>query len=139
MHSLHRLSVIAGLIVYGIAGPLTLPARAQDGATLDQVRRSYQDALAQLKGAQDRKNELATENAKLTARVAELEKQVDADREQSVGEAERTYLLRARAAAWEAFMKQEPQTLERWRAWLNADARPGGLWPLMDLNWPWEK
>ena len=34
-------------------------------------------------------------------------------------------------------MKQHPETLERWRAWLDMDAHPGGMWQLGDLDWPW--
>jgi septal ring factor EnvC (AmiA/AmiB activator) len=138
MRSMRRGVLIVGLCVAALSGPWARHARAQDGATLDQVRRMYQDALSQLKSAQDRKNELASENAKLTARIAELEKQTDADRQQALGEAERTYLLRARMAAWEAYMKQNPETLERWRAWLEMDVHPGGMWQLNDLDWPWE-
>ena len=96
MRSMRRMIVITGLGIGVVVGPLIRDACAQDGATLDQERRMYQDALAQLKSAQDRKNELASENAKLTIRVTDLEKQVEADHQQAIGEAERTYLLRAR-------------------------------------------
>jgi len=53
-------------------------ARAQDEPKPDQLKRMYDDALAQLKQAQDRKNELAAENDKLNAKLTDLQKQLDA-------------------------------------------------------------
>jgi hypothetical protein len=52
-------------------------ALAQDANNPEQLKKLYDDALAQLKAAQDRKNELATQNEQLTAKVAELQKQLD--------------------------------------------------------------
>ena len=132
-----RLGVIAGF-ASGVLGIVSVPVYAQDGATLDQTRKMYQDALSQLKSAQDRKSELANENVKLTSRITELEKQVDDARHKAAGEAERTYLYRARLAAWETFMKQNPETLERWRDWLSFGTHPGALWQLGDVDWPWD-
>jgi hypothetical protein len=111
---------------------------AQDGATLDQVKKMYQDALGQLKAAQDRKSELANENAKLTARVADLEKQIESYKIQAAGEAERTFLLRSRYAAWQEFMKQYPDLLERWKFWLKDGGFKTGTLPGMgdDADWP---
>ena len=53
--------------------PALLPA--QDGLNSEQLKRMYDDAVVQLKNAQDRRNELAHENEKIRGRVAELEKQ----------------------------------------------------------------
>ncbi len=114
---------------------------AQDGANLDQVRKMYQDALVQLKDAQDRKSELANENAKLAAHVADLEKQIDAFKHEAAGEAERTFFLRSRYAAWEEFMKQYPDLMERWKSWLENAAVKTGTLPGMgdDADWPFSE
>jgi len=111
---------------------------AQDGANLDQVKKNLQDALAQLKAAQDRKSELANENAKLTARVSDLEKQIDGYKRDAADEAERTFFYRSRYAAWEAFMKQYPDLLERWKFWLQTGGVKTGTLPAMgdDADWP---
>src|SRR5262252_25046 len=59
-----------------VAAPGRALAQDQNNNPED-INRKYQDALAQLKSAQDRKNELAAENEKLHARIADLEKQLD--------------------------------------------------------------
>jgi len=128
-----------GLIV--MAACMLAPAAAtlaQDGANLDQVKKMYQDALVQLKEAQDRKSELANENAKLTSHIADLEKQLDSFKHEAAGEAERTFFLRSRYAAWEEFMKRYPDLLERWKAWLKDGAVKTGTLPAMgdDADWP---
>jgi uncharacterized protein YukE len=111
---------------------------AQDGANLDQVKKMYQDALAQLKSAQDRKSDLANENAKLVTHVADLEKQIEGYKKEAAGEAERTFFLRSRYAAWEEFMKQYPDLMERWKFWLKNGAVKTGALPAMgdDEDWP---
>jgi chromosome segregation ATPase len=53
-------------------------ASAQDDARPDQLKKRYADALAQLKQSQDRKNQLAADNERLTAKLADLQKQLDA-------------------------------------------------------------
>ena len=53
-------------------------AVAQDAPKPEQLKKMYDDALAQLKAAQDRKNELAMQNEQLTAKSAELQKQLEA-------------------------------------------------------------
>jgi chromosome segregation ATPase len=93
-------------------------AHAQDQTNPEELNRKYQDALTQLKAAQDRKNELATENEKLTARVAELEKQIEQAKRESATFAEQTYHLRVHYAAWQAFLRIHPAMLERWRLFL---------------------
>jgi predicted nuclease with TOPRIM domain len=88
----------------------------------EELNRKYQDALAQLKAAQDRKNELATENEKLTARIAELEKQNEELRRNSATFAEQTWKLRMHYAAWESFLRsRHPQLLAKWRVFLERD------------------
>jgi DNA-binding transcriptional MerR regulator len=111
---------------------------AQDGANLEQVKKMYQDALNQLKEAQDRKSELASENARLSAHIADLERQLDTYKRDAAGEAERTFFLRSRYAAWEVFMKQYPELMERWKVWLSDGGAKIGSLPAMgdDEDWP---
>lgn len=93
-------------------------ARAQEQLNPEELNRKYQDALTQLKAAQDRKNELATENERLTARIAELEKQIDQAKRESATFAERTFNLRVHYYAWQTFLKFHPVMQERWRIFL---------------------
>src|SRR4051812_1676266 len=98
-------------------------ALAQEGPKPEQLKRMYDDALVQLRSAQDRKNELANENETLKAKVTELNKQVDAARAE-VGRlqanaatfGEQTYAMRARLAAWEEFLKRDGKAASRWNA-----------------------
>src|ERR1700733_14561030 len=69
-------------------------AQDQSGGNLEELNRKYQDALAQLKAAQNRKNELANENDKLTARLADMQKQLDESHRQSAAFAQQTFQLR---------------------------------------------
>lgn len=101
---------------------------AQEQPNIDDLNRKYQDALSQLKAAQDRKNELATENDQLKARIAELEKQAEEARRLAAGYAEQTYFLRLHYSAWQGFIARYPQFAERWRAFLRADV----------LAYPWQ-
>src|SRR5450432_3907409 len=81
------------------------PLSAQDQATNpDELNRRLQDTLAQLRSAQDRKNELATENEKLTAHVADLEKQLADANRRAAKLSEDTFRLRSYYAAWQVFM-----------------------------------
>jgi predicted nuclease with TOPRIM domain len=90
-------------------------ARAQEGGDL---RKMYQDALAQLKESQDRKNQLASENTKLTAHVADLEKQLAAAKRQTAEYQQQTFFLRAHYASWQVFVQSYPDILERWRQYI---------------------
>src|SRR5262245_46748882 len=98
-------------------------AAAQNAAdNPEELNRKYQDALVQLKAAQDRKNELATENEKLTARIADLEKQNEELRRAAATFAEQTWKLRMHSAAWESFLKTRSlQLLEKWRVFPERD------------------
>jgi septal ring factor EnvC (AmiA/AmiB activator) len=119
-------------------------ARA-DNVKPDDVDRMFHDTLIQLKDAQNRKAELATENDKLTARVAELQKQLAAQsvqlddaRRQASALADRTLFLRSHYAAWEQFISAYPAVKTQWElfvrtvAWASAPS-PGIF---MDPEWP---
>ncbi len=95
--------------------------RAQEQINPDELNRKYQDALNQLKAAQDRKNELANENEKLKERMADVEKQLDEAKRQLAEHAQQTFRLRSQYAAWNNFIQRYPELAERWRAFLEAD------------------
>lgn len=113
-------------------------ALAQDQNSPEELNRKYQDALAQLKSSQDRKNELATENEKLTARVADLEKKLEEARRESANVAEKTFQLRMQYASWEAFLKRYPLLLQRWKLFITSNplAVPSGLPEMTDVTAP---
>jgi hypothetical protein len=104
-------------------------ARAEDEVKPEQLKKMYDDALAQLKAAQDRKAELAKENDALTAKVTELQKQLAASQEQiaslkreATESADKTYYLRAYHAAWQRFISNYPELTLKWKAYLGHGA-----------------
>jgi hypothetical protein len=96
-------------------------AVAQDQANPEELNRKYQDSLAQLKAAQDRKNELATENEQLKARITEMEKQLDEYKRSAADAARQTFLLRSQYAAWQSFLQRYPRLMSQWRVFLEGD------------------
>jgi septal ring factor EnvC (AmiA/AmiB activator) len=100
-------------------------ARAEDPVKPEQLKKAYDNALVQLKAAQDRKAELAKENDTLAARVAELQKQlaesqatVETLRREIADGDERTFYLRSYHAAWESFIRRYPAVMFRWQSYL---------------------
>lgn len=120
-------------------------ARAEDKPNPDQLKKAYDDALAQLKAAQDSKNDLARENERLGKQVEDLKKQVAARQGQidnlqrEVSDNDRkTFSLRAYQAAWNNFLKAHPETMVRWKAFLAGDvlALPPEEPPLFEFRFP---
>lgn len=122
-------------------------AFAQDQPKPEQMKKMYEDALAQLKAAQDRKNELAMQNEQLTAKVAEQAKELEQLRAERVEltrrdaeAAERTFFLRSHYAAWQGFVKRDAELKVRWEAFLGEDvlAVPTTVTQdrLLDPEWP---
>lgn len=95
-------------------------AAAQDAANIDELKRQHGEAIAQLKAAQDRKNELAEENERLKTRLVELEKQLAERDKESAAWAERTWFYRSQYAAWDRFLDRYPRLREQWRLFLAA-------------------
>jgi predicted nuclease with TOPRIM domain len=122
------------LLTIALILTLTSFSLAQDQGNLEELNRKYQDALAQLKAAQNRKNELATENDKLTARLTDMQKQLDDAHRQSAAMAEQTFQLRSEHAAWQAFVQRYPKLAEEWRLFIESDplSLPSNLPPLID-------
>lgn len=92
----------------------------QDQSNPDELKRLYDEAVVQLRAAQDRKNELAAENETLKARIVELEKQLNDRAVEAAGFAERTWYLRSHYATWQRFLERYPLLRERWRAFLES-------------------
>ena len=131
----------ATMIVLGVLGAVAWiapVAKAQDQPSPDQLQKMYDDALAQLKTAQDRKNELAVENEKLTARIAELTKNLEESRKQAAGYAEQTFYLRSHYAAWQNFVRKYPALRQRWIVFLEAGLldTPHDVSDIVDPDWP---
>ena len=112
-------TVLAIVFVVTCLGP---PVRAQNQPNQEDLSKKYEDALAQLKAAQDRKNELATENEQLKARIAEIEREANEHRRAAAEYAQNTFFLRSHYAAWQTFIERYPQLKTRWRVFLE-----GGL------------
>jgi|1185.fasta_scaffold1495684_1 predicted nuclease with TOPRIM domain len=120
-------------------------AFAQDAPKPEQLKKMYDDALAQLKAAQDRKTELAQENEQLKAQLAEVSKERDRLRNEMVDLkrqdadlAERTFFLRSQYAAWQTFLAGHPEFKARWELFLdNALVNPHASLPeIIDPQWP---
>ncbi len=133
--------VFAQLVVAPV--PLVL---AEDELRPEQLKQMYQGTLAQLKEAQERKTQLAAENEQLKAKIAELEKQMQASQlkateQQKMADAfsEKTFYLRSHYAAWQEFLHRYPRLQIRWRVFLENDMltpRPD-LPIFVDPEWPW--
>jgi uncharacterized protein YukE len=121
-----------------LAGTPPVASAFQDGLTQEQLKKMYDDALVQLKASQDRKAELAGENEKLQARLAELEKQLADARVELAGQAERSFFLRSHYAAWQQFLQRYPSLLQRWNVFLEADllSAPNDPPQWHDPEWP---
>ena len=123
-------------------GPAAL---GQDAAKPDDYKKLYEDTLGQLKASQDRKAELADENAKMAAQMAELQKQHETDgaalmamKIQTAGFSERTLFLRVHYNAWLQFVAVNPMVLMQWDAFVDrlGPVGPSIQLPLIDPDWP---
>jgi hypothetical protein len=108
-------------------------------------KKMYQDASAQLRAAQDRKAELAAQNAKLTGRVDEMERQLlssknelDTLRYQSDILAKPEYFFVAFYGNWQSFIRWYPNVLSQWRGFLDGSLTtlPNAPFLLDDPDWP---
>ena len=110
---------------------------AQEELTSDQLRRMYDDAVAQMKTTQDRRNELARDSEKLRARIAELEGKLEETRAQMTAMADSTYKARAECAAFDEFLKANVSLRGQWLAFLQKSIIPAtDVKQLLDADWP---
>ena len=145
---MYRWCWIMALVAAGLVASFIVPPRAlaEDEPKPDQLKQMYQDTLAQLKSAQERKTQLAAENEQLKTKIAELEKQMKASEtkaaeieKQSNAFAEKTFFLRSHYSAWQEFLRRYPRLQIRWRVFLENDMfSPRNDLPLfVDPEWPW--
>lgn len=143
-------TLMAATMLLGPAGTVW----ADEEVKPEQLKSMYDSALAQLRAAQDRKNQLASENEQLQAKLSDLQKQLDDARQQAGAAAEKTFYLRSHHAAWQDFLRLNPGIRVRWEAFLEKGFLSGGslggstrpttngvdrpqISPsFMDLNWP---
>jgi uncharacterized protein YlxW (UPF0749 family) len=111
---------------------LTSVAMVHADPNVEQLRKLYDEALAQLRDAQDRKNELAQENERLRERIAALELP-----ERLMPSAEWHQRMN-RLAAMEWFLGMHPIVAEKFNEFARANllntTAPAGNW--YDPNWP---
>jgi septal ring factor EnvC (AmiA/AmiB activator) len=98
----------------------------------EQLKKAYDDALVQLKAAQDRKAELAKENEALAAKVEDLKKQlaasqvqIDSMKREIADNDDRSYMLRSYQAAWQRFIRLYPEVMTRWNIFLGDSVLSG--------------
>lgn len=122
---------------------VTTAVWAQEGPSPAELRKIYDDVVAQLKNAQDRKNELAGENDKLVRRLADADKKIkalearNAELERDAAEfAEKTYTYRSTQAAWRVFLGQNAETRAKWNKYLSGGAAGEGEQTWLDRAWP---
>lgn len=120
-------------------------ALAEDKPNPDQLKRAYDDALAQLKAAQDSKSQLAKENERLSKQIDDLKKQIGAqdgrieDLQRQVSDNDqKTFYLRAYQATWQNFLRAHADVEIRWKAFLTGDvlALPQQQQLLLDFSYP---
>src|SRR5579863_9372032 len=130
------------VVIVGLMGAMV---RADDTPNVSQLRKAYDDALVQLKDAQNSKNELAKNNDRLAKQVEDLKKQLaTAQRQiQELGRQvaendEKTFQLRSFYAAWQTYLLAHPDLMARWKRYIGHDALavPQELRPLIDLGSP---
>jgi chromosome segregation ATPase len=124
------------LIIVALLFSIATAGWAQDTNNPEELKKSLADALNQLKAAQDRKNELATENEKLKAKIADQQKEFEEARRIAAECLQKTWFLRSHYAAWESFLTRYPRLKAQWEVFLEADplAQPTTLPSFMDPN-----
>ena len=110
---------------------------AQEGLSNEQLKRMYDDAVVQLKSAQDRRNDLARENEKLKGHIAQLEHELAAKQSALDTIADRTFQARSEWAAFTDFLASEPSIRVQWQLFLEHNLFPEpNLSDFIDCDWP---
>jgi septal ring factor EnvC (AmiA/AmiB activator) len=119
-------------------------ARAQEVKPEDQTKK-LEELEKVLKDAQDRRADLARENQKLTAQIAELKKETDAQaaqikdlQHQAADFADRTLFLGSHYEAWKQFIAANPEIRTQWELFIKLAGMGAGPRSLLflDPNWP---
>jgi septal ring factor EnvC (AmiA/AmiB activator) len=125
--------MLAGLLLLAVCSPVL----ADGEVDAEQLKRMYDGAVAQLRTAQDRRNELARENDKLAAQIRDLQKQLSDARAETQTITDRTFKMRAQYAAFSDFVKRYPAIDARWRLFMRSDVLGGTDRILEQLNSDW--
>jgi hypothetical protein len=114
-----------------MACTLASTAMAQTARPPSDWEKMYNDVSAQLRAAQDRKSELAADNARLTTRVAQLQRQTDAL-------TDRTLFLQAFYTGWASFMARNSFIWDQWGSFWSQSypGLPDNSQLLFDPQWP---
>lgn len=96
-------------------------ALAEGEISQEQLQRMYDNVVAQLRAAQERRNELATEKEKLLAKVSELQKRLAESRGDAASLAASTFQLRAEYGAFQDFLRHNPAISLRWQWHMKKD------------------
>ncbi len=122
-----------------ILAALAAPALAQEAPKPEQLQKLYDDAMEQLKRAQNRNNELANDNAKLQKALVEARQRIDQLSDDADQFAERSYQLRQWRSAWNQFINQYPGLKWRWQAFMQSQALDAAAAPaFLGDNWPFD-
>lgn len=132
---------------WGIALILVLllawPAPAALAQDAEQWKKMYDDALNQLKAAQERKNQLAAENERLSQQLEALKKEhgamntrLEELKRADADHAEKTFFLRVHYMAWQQFLGRNPEVQGKWQKFLEGAALGGPDDPnLLNRKW----
>ncbi|HUB27403.1 MAG TPA: hypothetical protein VL992_18400 [Tepidisphaeraceae bacterium] len=110
----------------------------RDESKAEDWKKMYEDASTQLRAAQNRKAELASDNAKLTAQLEKRSAELDQLRHQTDTLTEQTSFLTAFYADWKSFIRLSPWISDQWTAYFGPTVPelpdPGPV--LWDPAWP---
>jgi len=111
--------------------------RAQE-AKPEDLSKMYQETLEQLKDAQNRKTQLAAENADLQKKLAAANAELAQLRQDAAHYDQNTYLLRTQFSAWTRFMELNRPIKMAWDMYLHgADSLGPRFWfEPDDPDWP---
>jgi len=111
--------------------------RGQD-VKADDLKKLLDQTRAELKTAQDRKAELANENADMEKTIQTQAAQIDDLKRKSATFADRTLFLSSQYAAWTQFINLNPTVKMQWSIFEEtiASVSPGPSPLFMDTNWP---
>jgi predicted nuclease with TOPRIM domain len=114
-------------------------ASAQNQPGVEQLQTMYQDALNQLKDAQNRKNELAIRNQELQQKLADAESQRDALNERLMSMETTVYYLREHYSAWQEFIDQNSTLRVMWFTYFTSGELTNNFEKLLgDGKWPFD-
>ncbi len=129
--------MLAGLLLLAICTPVL----SDDEVNADQLKRMYDDAVTQLRAAQDRRNELAKQNEKLSSQIRDLQKQAQDAKAETQTMAEQTFKMRLEYRAFQDFVKRYPGVDVRWRMFMRSDllSRTDCILDQLNSDWPFSE